>query len=140
MEHLQANMDALENAKIIYTTSYFMFSSNDIMMHALNFAIQKDIPVGFNLSAEYTILCALDKICVAIEYSDYVFANEHEAAAFGKSQGITDLTEVAKKIASWSKINKQRQRVAIVTQGPLPVIVATCNVETNEIKVNQYPV
>ena len=55
MEHLKANMDAMKGAKIIYTTSYFMFSSNDIMMHALNYAIENDIPVGFNLSAEYTI-------------------------------------------------------------------------------------
>ena len=76
-------MENLEKAKIIYTTSYFMFSSYDIMMHALNFAIQNEIPVGFNLSAEYTILCEYEKICKSIEYSDYVFANEHEAAAFG---------------------------------------------------------
>jgi hypothetical protein len=39
MSHLKENMGPLKNAKIIYTTSYFMFSSYDIMMHALDFAI-----------------------------------------------------------------------------------------------------
>lgn len=122
-EHMKANMDAMQDAKIIYTTSYFMFSSFDIMMHALNFALDKRIPVGFNLSAEYTILFEFEKIKQSIEFSDFVFANEHEAAAYGKQEGITDLTEVASKIACHQKLNNQ-PRVSIVTQGANPVIVA----------------
>lgn len=104
-DHLKANMDVMNNAKIIYTTSYFMFSSFDIMMHALNFAHEKRIPVGFNLSAEYTILFEFEKIKQSIEFSDFVFANEHEATAYGKKEGINDLTEVAIKIACHKKLN-----------------------------------
>ena len=113
-EHLKANMDALSEAKIIYTTSYFMFSSFEIMMFALNFAHKQGIPVGFNLSAEYTILFEFEKIKKSIEYSDFVFANEHEAAAFGQKEGITDLIEVAIKIAQHKKLN-DKPRVSIVT-------------------------
>ena len=91
-----------------------MFSSFDIMMYALNFAHEKRIPVGFNLSAEYTILFEFEKIKRSIEFSDFVFANEHEAAAYGKKEGIKDLTEVAIKIASHKKLNDQ-PRVSIVT-------------------------
>lgn len=105
MNHLKENMAPFKNAKIIYTTSYFMFSSYDIMIHALDFAVLNNIPVGFNLSAEYTILCEFDKICKSIEYSDYVFANEHEASAFGQKLGISDLSEIAERIAISSKIN-----------------------------------
>jgi adenosine kinase len=83
--------------------------------------------MAFNLSAEYTIQFALDKVTAALEHSDYIFSNEHEAAEFGKSQGlegVIDLKEVAKKLASWKKSNQKRPRVAIITQGPQPVIVA----------------
>ena len=138
-DHMKANMDAMSDAKIIYTTSYFMFSSFDIMMHALNFALEKRIPVGFNLSAEYTILFEFEKIKQSIEFSDFVFANEHEAAAYGKKEGISDLKEVAMKIASHKKLNN-KPRVAIITQGANPVIVAIWNPETKDLKVNHYEV
>ena len=44
--------------------------------------------MAFNLSAEYTIQFALDKVTAALEHADYIFSNEHEAAEFGKSQGL----------------------------------------------------
>ena len=91
------------------------------------------------MSAEYTILFEFEKIKQSIEFSDFVFANEHEAAAYGKKEGITDLTEVATKIASHKKLNN-KPRVAIITQGANPVIVAVWNPELKDLKVNHYDV
>ena len=61
----------------------------------------------------------------ALEHADYVFANEDEADAFATSQNITGgRAEVAKALAGYKKSNSRRQRVAIVTQGPLPALVS----------------
>ena len=116
--HFEANMDVLADAKILYTTSHFIFANNEVVMKVGQYASENDIPMAFNLSAEYTIQFALDKVTAALEHADYIFSNEHEAAEFGKSQGLQgemDLKEVAKKLATWKKVNTKRPRVAVIT-------------------------
>ena len=84
----------------------------------------------------------LAKVLKAIEFADFVFCNEHEAKEFGKQQGMTeiDFEQIATKIAKWKKNNTQRPRVAIITQGPLPVVVAINHPGQENVEVKQYPI
>jgi hypothetical protein len=50
------------------------------------------------------------------------------------------LTKIAERIASMNKISKNRPRVAIVTQGPKPVIVAICHPDSTEVSISEYEV
>lgn len=77
----------------------------------------------------------------ALVHADYLFANEDEAAAFAKTQGMEDkpLTEVAKVIAKWQKSNTKRPRVAIITHGAKPVIVAQNMPGSDEVDLKEYP-
>ena len=54
---------------------------------------------------------------------------EQEAEAFAKEQefGTTDLMEIALKITQLPKKNSKRPRIAIITHGQNPVILAKGN-------------
>jgi len=82
--------------------------------------------MGFNLSATFLLQFELNKVLKALEFADYVFCNEDEADVFAETQKLKGgRHEVAKVLCKWKKANKSRTRVAIVTQGPLPVLVAS---------------
>lgn len=106
MEHLKTNWDHLKTAKIIYTTSFFITSNVEALLEVAKFATDNKIPFGFNLSALFLIQFELKNVLAGLEHADYVFANEDEAAEFGKVQGLgdkPDLVEVGKVLAKWKK-------------------------------------
>jgi len=78
----------------------------------------------------------------ALEHADYVFANEDEAAAFGTAQGMegAPLLEIAKAMARFKKSNTKRPRVAIVTNGSKPIILATNVAGSEEVDIKEYPI
>lgn len=77
---------------------------------------------------------------IGVEHSDYLFANEDEAAEFGKINKIEGgLNEIAKALAQWKKVKPEKPRTVIVTQGAKSVIVATGSFE-GDVEVKEYPV
>jgi adenosine kinase len=61
----------------------------------------------------------------ALPYVDILFGNETEAATFAKEQnfGTEDIKEIAKKAAALPKVNKERSRMVVFTQGDQPTII-----------------
>lgn len=119
-------MAAVQKAKIIYSTSFFITSCREALLEVGKYASDNNVPFGFNLSAVFLIQFELETVLKALEHADFVFANEDEADAFAASQkfeGDDKRQQVAKCLAGWKKSNSNRERVAIVTQGPLPTIV-----------------
>jgi len=84
-QHLKDNMDSLNNAKLIYTSAFFITSNPEALMMVAKHASENDVPMGFNLSAVFLIQFELKNVMAALEHADYVFCNEDEAAAFGTS-------------------------------------------------------
>ena len=138
--HLEANMAQLDKAKIIYTTSFFITSNVEALMKVANYANEKSIPMGFNLSAVFLLMFELNNVLPCLEYADYIFANEDEAAEFGKTQGMegADLKDIAKVIAKWAK-KSATPRTVIVTYGAKPVIVAINTPGSDDVQVTEYP-
>lgn len=123
--HLEANMAQLEKAKIIYTTSFFITSNVEALMKVASYAHENKIPMGFNLSAVFLLQFELNNVLPCLEYADFIFANEDEAAMFGETQGMkgADLKDIAGVLAKWQK-KGPLPRTVIVTYGAKPVIVA----------------
>merc|ERR1711907_770111 len=139
--HLEANMAELDKAKFIYTTSFFITSNVEALMKVANYANEKGIPMGFNLSAVFLLQFELNNVLPALEFTDFLFANEDEAAEFGKTQGMegADLKDIAKVLAKWAK-KSANPRTVIVTYGPKPVIVATHTPGSeDDAVVTEYP-
>merc|ERR1712087_12698 len=92
--------------------------------------------VAINLSASFIIDFFTEQLKTVIPYADYIFGNETEAEAFGKKFEFgSDLKEVGLKLSAMEpKINPNRKRTVIFTQGSKPTIVACDGV------VTEYPV
>jgi adenosine kinase len=107
-------------------------------MELANQAASQNKPFVLSLSAPFIPQFFKDPLDASAPYWDYVIGNETEAAAYSESHGLglTDVKEIAKALANLPKKNTQRKRVAVITQGTEPTIVAI----QGENEVKEYPV
>ncbi|KAL7626337.1 adenosine kinase [Parahypoxylon ruwenzoriense] len=93
-----------------------------------------------NISAPFIAEFFKDPLDASSPYWDYVICNESEAAAYARSHSLpvsdTDVPAIAKALANLPKANAKRPRVAVVTQGTQPTVIAI----QGQDEVKQYPV
>lgn len=101
-------------------------------------AASKNKPFILSLSAPFIPQFFKEPLDASAPYWDYVIGNETEAEAYAESHnlGTKDVKAIAKALANLPKENKQRKRVAIITQGTEPTVVAV----QGEDEVKEYPV
>merc|ERR1719460_3211469 len=77
-----------------------------------------------NLSAPFLCQFFKDQMSSVLPFTDVVFGNETEAAAYAESFELntSDIGEIAMKIAQLPKENGSRSRLVVITQGSDPVI------------------
>ena len=140
-KHLKDNMSVLERSKVLYTSAFFVTSNYEALMEVAKFAAEKNKPLGFNLSACFLIEFNTKEVNSVIDYADYVFCNEDEAAKFGEINklGHSNLKDVALAIAKWNKINTKRPRCVVITQGKEPVLVAITQ-KNAEPEIREIPI
>jgi adenosine kinase len=140
LQHLkQPDVWALvEGAEAYYIGGYHFTVCPPAIMELCKQAASRDKPLILSLSAPFIPQFFKDPLDASAPYWDYIIGNETEAAAYaeGHNLGYKDVKEIAKALANLPKENKQRKRVAIVTQGTEPTIVAVQGEDT----VKEYPV
>jgi adenosine kinase len=89
-----------------------------------------------NLSAPFLCQFFKEPMLAAIPYIDILFGNESEAATFAKENDLKteDIKEIAHKIAEMPKVNNNRKRMVVFTQGDLPIIVC------QDGQIKEFPV
>lgn len=134
------NKKLVDNALYYYVSGFFLTVSPESILEVANCALEKDALFMMNLSAPFLSQYYSKPMMEAMPYVDILFGNELEAAAFAKSQkfGTEDLREVAMKITQLPKLNKNRPRIAIITQGENPVLLAKDGI-VNEFSVTHLP-
>ncbi|KAK0710964.1 Ribokinase-like protein [Lasiosphaeris hirsuta] len=127
-----------ENAEVYYVGGYHFTVCPPAIMELAKLAAANNKPFILSLSAPFIPQFFKDPLDASAPYWDYVIGNETEAAAYAESHGlgITDIKEIAKALANLPKVNTQRKRVAIITQGTDPTIVAI----QGEDEVREYQV
>ncbi|KAI8628695.1 adenosine kinase [Xylariaceae sp. FL1651] len=129
-----------ENAEFYYIGGYHFTVCPPAIMALGEEAASKNKTMIVNLSAPFIAEFFKDPLDASAPYWDYIICNETEAEAYAKSHGhesiATDIPAVAKLLANLPKKNAQRPRVAVVTQGTNPTIVAV----QGQDDVKQYPV
>jgi len=80
-----------------------------------------------SLSAPFIPQFFKDQLDQTAPYWDYVIGNETEATSYADSHDLKthDIAAIAKHLANLPKENGKRKRVAIITQGTDPTIIAT---------------
>lgn len=129
----------VDASKFCYIAGFFLtVSVESLEQVAKQFAASNKV-FAMNLSAPFIIDFFTDQLKTALPYTDYVFCNESEAEAFGKKFEFgTDLKEVALKLSAYTKINTNRKRTVVFTQGSESTIVA-CDGVVTEYSVELLP-
>ncbi|CAK7272437.1 adenosine kinase [Sporothrix epigloea] len=152
LEHLQspAIWPLVEAAEVYYIGGYHLTVCPPAIMALAKEAAANDKTFVLSISAPFIPLAFKDALDATLPYLDYVVGNEGEAAAFGNVHGISnidladvdgsattaDLKKIAQYMADLPKENTKRKRVAIITHGSQPTLVAI----QGENEVKEYPV
>lgn len=128
-----------ESASVYYIAGFFLTVSVDSLKIVAEHALANNKTFCLNLSAPFIIDFFGDQVATALEYADYLFCNESEAATYGKKHGLgEDLQKVALAIAASPKKNSAKPRTVIFTQGSEKTIVA-CDGKVVEYDVKALP-
>ncbi|CAG8547071.1 4720_t:CDS:2 [Ambispora leptoticha] len=127
----------VENAEFFYISGFFLTVSVPSILEVAKHAAEKNKVFVMNLSAPFLaqfFTKALDEVS---PYWDLIFGNETEADAFAKAHewAHTDIKQIALSIAQLPKVNTKRPRIAVITQGSQPTIVAY-----QDGTIKEYPV
>ncbi|KAK4190387.1 putative adenosine kinase [Podospora australis] len=140
LEHLKRPdiWQLVENAEAYYVGGYHFTVCPPAIQELAKQAAEHNKPFILSLSAPFICQFFKEPLDASAPYWDYVIGNEGEAAAYSESHGLglTDVKEIAKALANLPKVNTQRKRVAIITQGTEPTVVAV----QGEDEVKEYPV
>lgn len=101
-------------------------------------AASSNKPFILSLSAPFIPQFFKDVVDASAPYWDYIIGNETEAAAYAESHALPskEPKDVARHLADLPKENGQRKRVAIITQGTDPTLVAV----QGEDGIKEFPV
>ena len=107
-------------------------------MAAATHCAETDKAYCLNISAPFLVEVPPFKAAMTalMPYVDFIFGNETEARAFGKSEGwaTEDVAEIALRVSRLPKASGARPRTVVFTQGKEPTVVAGGG------KVTEYPV
>lgn len=125
----------IERSKIIYSAGFFLTVSVDSLLSIAKHAAENNKIFTMNLAAPFIVQFFGEQLSACMPYTDFVFANESEAAAYGEAKGYgSDICTVALKLAAQPKASGTRPRVVVFTQGSESTIVASMG------KVTKYAV
>jgi adenosine kinase len=115
-----------QKAQYYYIAGFFLTVSPPSIMHLAKHANENGKPFCMNLSAPFICEYFNEPLLAALPYVDIMFGNESEAEAFGKKMGYADTSPrgVCLEIAKHNKVNKDKPRVCVITQGSKPTICA----------------
>lgn len=125
----------IDLAKIYYCAGFFLTVSVPSLVVVADHAVANNKTFCLNLSAPFIVDFFGDQMATAMEYADFLFGNESEAAAYGKKHGMgDDLKKIALAVAALPKKNESKPRTVVFTQGSESTIVA-CNGVVTEYAV-----
>jgi adenosine kinase len=140
LEHLKKPeiWKLVESAEVYYVGGYHFTVCPPAIMELAKQAAEHNKPFVLSLSAPFIPQFFKDAVDASAPYWDYIIGNETEAATYAESHDLPskDPRDVVKHLANLPKVNTQRKRVAIVTQGTDPTLVAV----QGEDEVQVFPV
>jgi len=138
-EHLkkEENWKLVTQANFYYIAGFFLTVSPESMIAVGEHSAQNGKTFCMNISAPFLCMAFMEPMLKVMPYVDVVFGNETEAAAFSQAMNfnLTDVKEIAKKIAGLPKINANKVRTVVITQGDQPTFVAIGPNEVREFAI-----
>jgi adenosine kinase len=141
LEHMKSPevWKLVEGMEIAFIGGYHLTVCPDAIMTLAEECAAKNKIFMLSLSAPFIPQFFKDPLDKTAPYWDFIVGNETEALTYAETHGweTKDINEIAKRLADLPKVNKKRERVAIITQGTLPTIVAVSGKDTSEYPVHE---
>uniref|UniRef100_A0AC35TKL1 Adenosine kinase n=1 Tax=Rhabditophanes sp. KR3021 TaxID=114890 RepID=A0AC35TKL1_9BILA len=130
------HQELIEKAKFFYIAGFFLTVCPAAIQRVAAHAADKNKPFMMNLAAPFVSQFFKEPLNAALPYVDIIFGNEDEALAYSLANDYDtkDLKEIAKKLSEHTKMNAERKRTVVITQGENPTIVMEDGV------ITEYPV
>ncbi|KAK7583778.1 hypothetical protein V9T40_004741 [Parthenolecanium corni] len=142
IEHVRRTENAglIKKADYYYVTGFFLIVSPNSALEVAKTALENQKLFIMNISAPYICHTFNEHLSSLLPYVDILFGNETEAEAFSEVYefGTKDVKKIALKISQLPKINPERKRLVVITQGHLPVVVARDNT-VKEFPITRLP-
>ncbi|XP_023987808.1 adenosine kinase isoform X2 [Physeter macrocephalus] len=124
---MEKNWILVDKARVYYIAGFFLTVSPESVLKVAHHASENNRIFTLNLSAPFISQFYKESLMKVMPYVDILFGNETEAATFAREQGFEteDIKEIAKKTQALPKVNSERQRIVIFTQGRDDTILAT---------------
>ncbi|RDA92222.1 hypothetical protein CP533_5704 [Ophiocordyceps camponoti-saundersi (nom. inval.)] len=116
----------VENADVFYIGGFHFTVCPPAIMALAEQAAQNNKIFVLSLSAPFIPIAFKDVVDASAPYWDYIIGNETEAAAYAEAHQLPskDPNDVVQHLADLPKKNTSRKRVAVITQGTDPTLVA----------------
>lgn len=126
IDHVDKHWNLIDNADFYYIAGFFLTSCPDAAVKIAEHAAENNKCFAMNISAPFLVQFFKDKLMAVFPYIDIFFGNDEEMKAFAQSQNLQGKTleEVAVEISCLPKVNKNRPRMVVITQGKDPVVLA----------------
>eukprot|EP00794_Sanderia_malayensis_P016310 gene16310-17954_t len=127
------NVEIMNNAQYIYVGGFFLTVSPETIIILAKHAASSNKHFMMNLSAPFLCQFFKEPMMQAMPYIDVLFGNETEALTFAKEQNFQteSIEEIALKMSQLEKVNKDRSRMVVITQGATNTLVAQDGVIKN---------
>uniref|UniRef100_A0AAY4A5I0 Adenosine kinase n=1 Tax=Denticeps clupeoides TaxID=299321 RepID=A0AAY4A5I0_9TELE len=129
---LDKNWSLVEKARVYYIAGFFLTVSPESILKVAKHASDHNKTFGLNLSAPFISQFFKDPLMKVLPYVDVLFGNETVSEAMRKY--TEDIEEIAKRVQNLPKVNKNRQRVVVFTQGSEDTVATVGD------KVTRFPV
>ena len=137
---IEKQWDLLENIELLYTELYILSHKKSTLLKLANLCLNDKKIFGFNLPSLGFLDAFKIDILEMMGYADIIFANLEEAKHFVHhvlDQSYDDLKDLAIKMASQPKVNKNKKRTAVVTCGPDQLYVVIYNPKTDTVEFQE---
>ena len=129
----------MQQAQVYYVGGYHLTVCPDAAMALAKEAAEKNKIYVLSLSAPFIPQFFKEPLAKTAPYWDYVIGNETEARTWAASHDLKteDVKEIAGHLAGLEKVNKQRKRVVVITQGTDATVVKVQGEEVREFPVRK---
>lgn len=129
----------VETAQYYFISGYFLTVCPETVLRIGEHSSERGKTLAFSLGDEKLARMFKESQLAAIRYVDFLFANKKEALAFAVENDFEteDVCEIARKLCLLPKVNSNKPRVVIITQGCEPTVVARGYDEVHEFEVDE---
>jgi len=129
----------ISQAQYYFCSGYFLTVCPDSVLAIGEHSSELGKTLALSLGSPQYCRLFKDAQLAAIKYVDFLFANKSEALSFAAENDFNtdDICEVARRLCLLPKVNSNKPRVVIITQGAEPTVVARGYDEVHEFEVDE---